>query len=52
MSKSDASKKIYFKKYKIKKLISKSSCCRVYEGININNNEPVNLKKDKANISY
>ena len=52
MSKSDASKKIYFKKYKIKKLISKSSCCRVYEGININNNEPVALKFEKRQGQY
>ena len=39
--------KIYFKKYKITKLIIKTSCCSLYEGVNIKDNEPVAMKFEK-----
>ena len=47
-------KKLIFKvnKYKIKKLINKSSCSLVYEGLNIKENEPVALKFEKRTNQF
>ena len=40
-------KRLFFNKYRIKKLIWKTSGCLLYEGININNNESVAMKFEK-----
>ena len=40
-------KRIFFNKYRIKKLIYKSSFCLVYEGINIKSNESVAMKFER-----
>ena len=52
MKEKDIAKKIYFNKYKIKKLIIKTSCCFLYEGINIKNKEPVAMKFEKIKGKY
>ena len=46
-SKNKINQRIIFKKFKIKKLIYKSSLNSVYEGVNIINNTPVALKMEK-----
>ena len=43
-------KRLLFNKYRIKKLICKTSGCLLYEGININNNESVAMKFEKMNL--
>ena len=43
-------KRLFFNKYRIKKLIWKTSGCLLYEGININNNESVAMKFEKMNL--
>ena len=47
MSSNDINQRLYFKKYKIKKLITETSCCKLYEGINIKDKEPVAMKFEK-----
>ena len=44
--------KLYFNKFRIKKLIVKTSCCSLYEGINIKDNEPVAMKFEKRCGEY
>ena len=41
--------KIFFKKYKVKKLISKSKFSSIYEGINIKTKEKVAIKIEEQN---
>ena len=36
--------KIFFKKYKVKKLIKNTQFSSVYEGMNINDKEPICIK--------
>ena len=43
----DLNKKLLFNKYRIKRIIYKSSNCVIYEGINIKNNESVAMKCEK-----
>ena len=45
-------KKLIFNKYKIKKLINKSSFSLLYEGLNIKENEPVVLKFEKRTNQF
>ena len=43
----DINNRLFFNRYKIKKFISKTLCCKLYEGINIKNNELVAMKFEK-----
>ena len=43
--------KLIFKKYRVKKLISKTSLAWVYEGLNEKDNEPVAMKFEKINTN-
>ena len=52
MSERHINKKLFFNKYKIKKLIIKTSCCLLYEGINIKENEPVAMKFENRSGEY
>ena len=52
MLKSDINKRLYFKRFKIKKLIFNSEFSELYEGININNNESVAMKFEKRKREY
>ena len=47
MSSKDIIQKLYFKKYKIKRLIAESGCCKLFEGINIKDKESVAMKFEK-----
>ena len=39
--------RLFFNKYKIKKLIYQTKLSSIYEGINIKDNEPVAIKLEK-----
>ena len=43
----DINDRLFFNRYKTKKFISKTLCCKLYEGINIKNNELVAMKFEK-----
>ena len=47
MSLKDINQKLYFKKYELKKLIVKSGCCKLCEGIKIKDQESVAMKFEK-----
>ena len=47
MSSKNINQRLYFKKYKIKRLIAESGCCKLYEGINIKDKESVAMKFEK-----
>ena len=47
MKNSSLNNKLFFNKYKIKKLVYKTSLSSIYEGINIKDNEPVAIKLEK-----
>ena len=46
-----SNKKVFFNKYRIKKLLYKSSMCLLYEGVNIETNESIAIKLEKKNIN-
>ena len=52
MSSKDINQRLYFKKYKIKKLLAETSCCKLFEGINIIDKEPVAMKFEKRQGKY
>ena len=52
MAERDINQKLIFNKYRIKKLIFKTSCCLLYEGINIKDKEPVALKLENRSGEY
>ena len=51
IKKEKMNKKLFFKKFKTKKLIWKSKMSMVYEGINVKENEPVAIKFRKRKKS-
>ena len=44
--------KLFFKKYKLQKLIYTGNCSLVYQGINLINKEPIAIKLEKRNENY